>query len=90
MYIIEHFSGQIQLWNSIPLNEAWVWRRWQCKLNVNFEFAQYFSDSIFFACCLVREGNSPDHHQTITYSHLLSHVCRCANVLKKMGEKYSK
>ncbi|XP_037538312.1 acyl-CoA synthetase short chain family member 2 like [Nematolebias whitei] len=33
------------------------------------------------------EGNSPDHHQTITYSQLLSHVCRCANVLKKMGVK---
>ncbi|XP_017266277.1 acyl-CoA synthetase short chain family member 2 like [Kryptolebias marmoratus] len=33
------------------------------------------------------EGNSPDHHLTITYRQLLSHVCRCANVLKKMGVK---
>uniref|UniRef100_A0A8D0CQQ9 Acetyl-coenzyme A synthetase, cytoplasmic n=1 Tax=Sander lucioperca TaxID=283035 RepID=A0A8D0CQQ9_SANLU len=33
------------------------------------------------------EGNSPDHHMAITYSQLLSQVCRCANVLKKMGVK---
>ncbi|XP_033838242.1 acyl-CoA synthetase short chain family member 2 like [Periophthalmus magnuspinnatus] len=31
------------------------------------------------------EGNSPDHHSEITYNQLLSQVCRCANVLKKMG-----
>uniref|UniRef100_A0A3B3CPK5 Acetyl-coenzyme A synthetase, cytoplasmic n=1 Tax=Oryzias melastigma TaxID=30732 RepID=A0A3B3CPK5_ORYME len=33
------------------------------------------------------EGNSPEHHLTITYQQLLSRVCRCANVLKKMGVK---
>ncbi|CAN9502713.1 unnamed protein product [Ophioblennius macclurei] len=33
------------------------------------------------------EGNSPDHHATITYRQLLAQVCRCANVLKKMGVK---
>ncbi|XP_039999947.1 acyl-CoA synthetase short chain family member 2 like [Xiphias gladius] len=33
------------------------------------------------------EGNSPDHHMTITYCQLLGHVCRCANVLKQMGVK---
>uniref|UniRef100_A0A669BN65 acetate--CoA ligase n=1 Tax=Oreochromis niloticus TaxID=8128 RepID=A0A669BN65_ORENI len=33
------------------------------------------------------EGNSPDHQMAITYSQLLSHVCRCANVLKQMGVK---
>ncbi|XP_065325627.1 acyl-CoA synthetase short chain family member 2 like isoform X4 [Pelmatolapia mariae] len=33
------------------------------------------------------EGNSPDHQMAITYSQLLSHVCRCANVLKRMGVK---
>uniref|UniRef100_A0A3Q1JCB3 Propionate--CoA ligase n=1 Tax=Anabas testudineus TaxID=64144 RepID=A0A3Q1JCB3_ANATE len=33
------------------------------------------------------EGNSPDHHMTITYRQLLSQVCRCANVLKTMGVK---
>ncbi|XP_028988588.1 acyl-CoA synthetase short chain family member 2 like [Betta splendens] len=33
------------------------------------------------------EGNSPDHHVTITYRQLLSQVCRCANVLKRMGVK---
>ncbi|XP_047444793.1 acyl-CoA synthetase short chain family member 2 like [Mugil cephalus] len=33
------------------------------------------------------EGNSPDHHMTITYRQLLSQVCRCANVLKQMGVK---
>uniref|UniRef100_A0A8C5H334 Acetyl-coenzyme A synthetase, cytoplasmic n=1 Tax=Gouania willdenowi TaxID=441366 RepID=A0A8C5H334_GOUWI len=33
------------------------------------------------------EGNSPDQHLTVTYSQLLSQVCRCANVLKKMGVK---
>ncbi|XP_061587763.1 acyl-CoA synthetase short chain family member 2 like [Cololabis saira] len=33
------------------------------------------------------EGNSPGHHATITYRQLLSHVCRCANVLKQMGVK---
>uniref|UniRef100_A0A1A8J7N4 Acetyl-coenzyme A synthetase n=1 Tax=Nothobranchius kuhntae TaxID=321403 RepID=A0A1A8J7N4_NOTKU len=33
------------------------------------------------------EGNSPDHHMTVTYRQLLSHVCRCANVLKQMGVK---
>ncbi|XP_030016423.1 acyl-CoA synthetase short chain family member 2 like [Sphaeramia orbicularis] len=33
------------------------------------------------------EGNSPDHHMVITYRQLLSQVCRCANVLKKMGVK---
>ncbi|XP_008432543.1 acyl-CoA synthetase short chain family member 2 like [Poecilia reticulata] len=31
------------------------------------------------------EGNSPEHHTSITYSQMLSHVCRCANVLKRMG-----
>ncbi|XP_072524694.1 acyl-CoA synthetase short chain family member 2 like [Salminus brasiliensis] len=31
------------------------------------------------------EGNSPDHHLTITYSQLLKQVCRCANALKQMG-----
>lgn len=34
----------------------------------------------------LREGNSPDHHLAITYHQLLSQVCRCANVLKQMGE----
>lgn len=38
-------------------------------------------------CGLLREGNSSDHHMTITYRQLLSQVCRCANVLKQMGEK---
>uniref|UniRef100_A0A7N9B246 acetate--CoA ligase n=1 Tax=Mastacembelus armatus TaxID=205130 RepID=A0A7N9B246_9TELE len=33
------------------------------------------------------EGNSPDHHMTITYHQLLRQVCRCANVLKQMGVK---
>ncbi|KAI1902173.1 hypothetical protein AGOR_G00041970 [Albula goreensis] len=33
------------------------------------------------------EGNSPDHHISITYSQLLTQVCRCANVLKEMGVK---
>ncbi|XP_072296794.1 acyl-CoA synthetase short chain family member 2 like [Eucyclogobius newberryi] len=33
------------------------------------------------------EGNSPDQHAEITYSHLLSRVCGCANVLKKLGVK---
>uniref|UniRef100_A0A3Q2STU2 Acetyl-coenzyme A synthetase n=1 Tax=Fundulus heteroclitus TaxID=8078 RepID=A0A3Q2STU2_FUNHE len=32
-------------------------------------------------------GNSPEHHSTITYGQLLSHSCRCANVLKEMGVK---
>lgn len=36
----------------------------------------------------LREGNSPDHHMAITYHQLLSQVCRCANVLKQMGEKF--
>lgn len=36
---------------------------------------------------LFREGNSPDHHLSVTYHQLLSQVCRCANVLKQMGEK---
>ncbi|XP_056911859.1 acyl-CoA synthetase short chain family member 2 like [Takifugu flavidus] len=31
------------------------------------------------------EGNSPDHHLSVTYHQLLSQVCRCANVLKQMG-----
>ncbi|KAM6948845.1 acyl-CoA synthetase short chain family member 2 like [Aplochiton taeniatus] len=31
------------------------------------------------------EGNSPDHHIAITYSQLLNQVCRCANVLRRMG-----
>uniref|UniRef100_A0A3Q4H7A5 Acetyl-coenzyme A synthetase n=1 Tax=Neolamprologus brichardi TaxID=32507 RepID=A0A3Q4H7A5_NEOBR len=46
-------------------------------------FKQIFS----LVCCLIREGNSPDHQMAITYSQLLSHVCRCANVLKQMGVK---
>ncbi|KAA0718552.1 Acetyl-coenzyme A synthetase, cytoplasmic [Triplophysa tibetana] len=33
------------------------------------------------------EGNSPDHHLTITYSQLLRQVCRCANALKLLGIK---
>ncbi|KAI5092803.1 acetyl-coenzyme A synthetase, cytoplasmic [Silurus meridionalis] len=33
------------------------------------------------------EGNSPDHHLTITYSQLLKQVCRCANALKQLGVK---
>lgn len=31
------------------------------------------------------EGNSSDHSMAITYNQLLSQVCRCANVLKKLG-----
>ncbi|XP_038843842.1 acyl-CoA synthetase short chain family member 2 like isoform X2 [Salvelinus namaycush] len=31
------------------------------------------------------EGNSPDHHEAITYGQLLGQVCRCSNVLKQMG-----
>uniref|UniRef100_A0A8C1PV59 Acetyl-coenzyme A synthetase n=1 Tax=Cyprinus carpio TaxID=7962 RepID=A0A8C1PV59_CYPCA len=34
-----------------------------------------------------REGNSPDHHQNITYNQLLRSVCRCANALKLLGVK---
>uniref|UniRef100_A0A672L9P3 Acetyl-coenzyme A synthetase n=1 Tax=Sinocyclocheilus grahami TaxID=75366 RepID=A0A672L9P3_SINGR len=34
-----------------------------------------------------REGNSPDHHQNITYNQLLRNVCRCANALKLLGVK---
>ncbi|XP_056127613.1 acyl-CoA synthetase short chain family member 2 like [Rhinichthys klamathensis goyatoka] len=33
------------------------------------------------------EGNSPDHHVTVTYSQLLRNVCRCANALKLLGVK---
>ncbi|ROL51556.1 Acetyl-coenzyme A synthetase, cytoplasmic [Anabarilius grahami] len=33
------------------------------------------------------EGNSPDHHLTITYNQLLRNVCRCANALKLLGVK---
>uniref|UniRef100_A0A673LHV1 Propionate--CoA ligase n=1 Tax=Sinocyclocheilus rhinocerous TaxID=307959 RepID=A0A673LHV1_9TELE len=33
------------------------------------------------------EGNSPNHHQTITYNQLLRNVCRCANALKLLGVK---
>uniref|UniRef100_A0A8C1RGC4 Acetyl-coenzyme A synthetase n=1 Tax=Cyprinus carpio TaxID=7962 RepID=A0A8C1RGC4_CYPCA len=33
------------------------------------------------------EGNSPDHHQNITYNQLLRSVCRCANALKLLGVK---
>ncbi|XP_062843407.1 acyl-CoA synthetase short chain family member 2 like [Trichomycterus rosablanca] len=33
------------------------------------------------------EGNSPDHHMTITYSQLLKQVCKCANALKQLGVK---
>uniref|UniRef100_A0A8C2D8B6 Propionate--CoA ligase n=1 Tax=Cyprinus carpio TaxID=7962 RepID=A0A8C2D8B6_CYPCA len=33
------------------------------------------------------EGNSPNHHQTITYNQLLRNVCRCANGLKLLGVK---
>lgn len=33
------------------------------------------------------EGNSPDHHTEITYSQLLCQVCKCANMLKKLGVK---
>ncbi|XP_042185140.1 acetyl-coenzyme A synthetase, cytoplasmic-like isoform X1 [Oncorhynchus tshawytscha] len=31
------------------------------------------------------EGNSPDHHEAITYGQLLGQVCRCSNTLKQMG-----
>ncbi|XP_016142451.1 acetyl-coenzyme A synthetase, cytoplasmic-like [Sinocyclocheilus grahami] len=33
------------------------------------------------------EGNSPNHHQAITYNQLLRNVCRCANALKLLGVK---
>lgn len=33
-----------------------------------------------------REGNSPDHHLTISYNQLLRNVCRCANALKLLGK----
>lgn len=33
------------------------------------------------------EGNSPDHHLTISYNQLLRNVCRCANALKLLGVK---
>ncbi|KAG7277151.1 hypothetical protein CRUP_022614, partial [Coryphaenoides rupestris] len=33
------------------------------------------------------EGNSPDQSMAITYGQMLVQVCKCANVLKKMGVK---
>uniref|UniRef100_A0A8C5A9Q9 Acetyl-coenzyme A synthetase n=1 Tax=Gadus morhua TaxID=8049 RepID=A0A8C5A9Q9_GADMO len=33
------------------------------------------------------EGNSPDQTMVITYGQMLVQVCRCANVLKKLGVK---
>lgn len=38
------------------------------------------------ADALCREGNTPDHHLTITYSQLLKQVCKCANALKQLGK----
>ncbi|TRY66115.1 hypothetical protein DNTS_035596 [Danionella cerebrum] len=35
----------------------------------------------------MREGNSPDHHLSITYKQLLRSVSRCANALKLLGVK---
>ncbi|CDQ96015.1 unnamed protein product, partial [Oncorhynchus mykiss] len=40
---------------------------------------------VFFKCLFSREGNSPDHHEAITYGQLLGQVCRCSNTLKQMG-----
>lgn len=42
--------------------------------------------ALLCVCSFCREGNSPDHQASITYSQLLTQVCRCANVLKRMGK----
>ncbi|GKT24446.1 Acetyl-coenzyme A synthetase [Aduncisulcus paluster] len=36
---------------------------------------------------LIWEGNEPDTHESFTYRQLHQHVCKMANVLKKMGVK---
>lgn len=56
--------------------------------SVGFSLRQVLHCSDRFVL-FTREGNSPDHHLTVTYRQLLSQVCRCANVLKQMGEKLS-
>lgn len=50
------------------------------------ETCLWLHDTLSSCVMFAREGNSPDHHTTITYRQLLSQVCRCANVLKQMGE----
>ncbi len=49
----------------------------------------FFSNGLILINVLFREGNSPDHHQTITYNQLLRSVCRCANALKLLGKTSS-
>uniref|UniRef100_A0A671NP64 Acetyl-coenzyme A synthetase n=1 Tax=Sinocyclocheilus anshuiensis TaxID=1608454 RepID=A0A671NP64_9TELE len=46
-----------------------------------------FPNGLILINLFCREGNSPNHHQTITYNQLLRNVCRCANALKLLGVK---
>lgn len=51
-----------------------------------------FLKSFFFFCVLTqhREGNFPGDSKQITYSELLSEVCKFANVLKDKGDIFVK
>ncbi|RME66566.1 MAG: acetate--CoA ligase [Alphaproteobacteria bacterium] len=39
------------------------------------------------AVAIIWEGDNPAYHHAITYQQLYAHVCRMANVLKKLGVK---
>ena len=58
----------------------------RCKIII---ILQFFKNSFPFVCLLkCREGNFPGDSKQITYSELLSEVCKFANVLKDKGEIY--
>ena len=47
----------------------------------------YWFMFVFLWLCTPREGNFPDQTMVITYGQMLGQVCRCANVLKRMGKE---
>ena len=61
----------------------------RCKKNNNVAI---FLKTFFSFCVLTqhREGNFPGDSKQITYSELLSEVCKFANVLKDKGDIFVK
>lgn len=47
-----------------------------------------YSFYMSFVFVFFREGNDPLDEGKITYSSLLEQVCKCANMLKSLGQHY--
>ena len=57
------------------------------QLNVSYNCVDRHALATPSKIAIIAEADEPGHHTYITYAELLHHVCRVANVLKKLGVK---